>query len=368
VYADFRRIKGPRVYMVGPRVIETGKTYNYEVRLSLPYNNMEGEVEGYFTLPSGEKVTGEELEYSPTEDDLALGSIELHYTAWIKGYKDQGTEESQDIRARVWEYVWPDFNLYMRSDSDMAPAEVSASIRTIGLRGQLDDPKYSWELPGSDSFTVTDNRWDDKRNFQITAPGTYPVKITITDARGNISVVESTLDIEEAPPYEVGINYSASNDYSREPLELNMRPLLSGGHPRDRVEERIYKVDGEEIESNGYSARTVLDKGEHEVSLIVRTRMGEEVSKTLQMNVVENQPPVCSIRIDDRYSSWAFYAECEDVDGSMNAFEWYIDGNIVSVRSNRLTMSKYTYDHKMPVVELIGYDDGDAASKKVTAQ
>lgn len=368
VYADFRRVKGPRVFMVGPRVIETGETYNYQVRLSLPYREMDAEIDGYFTLPNGEQVKGEELEYTPTESDLALGSIELQYTAWIKGYKDQGTEASQDIRARVWEYVWPDFNLYTRSNSNMAPADVTARVRTIAFRGQLDDAKYVWELPQGDTFTVTDNRWSDMRTFLITAPGKYPVKVTITDARGNKSVIESTLDIKQAPPYEVGINYSASNDYNREPLELSLRPLLSGGHPRDRVEERIYKVNGQEIETNGYSARTVLQKGKHEVSLIMRTRMGKEISKTLEMNIVENQPPTCSIRVDDKYSSWAFYAECKDTDGSMNAFEWKVNGNPVSVRSNRLTMSKYAYDNVMPLVELTGFDDGGAASNKATAQ
>lgn len=368
VYADFRRVKGPRVFMVGPRVIETGETYNYQVRLGLPYRGMEGEVDGYFTLPNGEQVKGEELEYTPTESDLALGSIELQYTAWIKGYKDQGTEASQDIRARVWEYVWPDFNLYTRSNSNMAPADVTARVRTIAFRGQLDDAKYVWEFPQGDTFTVTDNRWSDMRTFLITAPGKYPVKVTITDARGNKSVIESTLDIKQAPPYEVGINYSASNDYNREPLELSLRPLLSGGHPRDRVEERIYKVNGQEIETNGYSARTVLQKGKHEVSLIMRTRMGKEISKTLEMNIVENQPPTCSIRVDDRYSSWAFHAECKDADGSMNAFEWKVNGKPVSVRSNRLTMGKHAYDNVMPLVELTGFDDGGAASNKVTAQ
>ena len=368
VYADFRVVKGPRVFMTGPRVIETGKEYEYLVRLSLPYKGMEGEVEGYFTLPNGEKVEGDTLTYTPTEEDLALGSMELLYTAWVKGYRDQGTEASRDIRARVWEYVWPEFNLYMRSSADMAPAEVTARVREIAFRGQLDEPQYQWEFPESDAFVVTENRWDDMRTFQINEPGTYPVKVTITDARGNVAVLEETLEIGEAPPYVVEINYSASNDYNREPLELRMRPYVTGGHPRDRVEERIYTVDGKEVESSGYSARAVLEKGSHDVGLTIRTRMGKEVTQTMTVDVAENQPPVCSVRIDDRYSSWALYAECEDVDGDMDAFEWTVNGEPVSVRSNRLTLLKSSYEEILPRVELVGYDDAGDASAKVQAQ
>ena len=368
VYADFRVVKGPRVFMTGPRVIETGKEYEYLVRLSLPYKGMEGEVEGYFTLPNGEKVEGDTLTYTPTEADLALGSMELLYTAWVKGYRDQGTEASRDIRARVWEYVWPEFNLYMRSSADMAPAEVTARVREIAFRGQLDEPQYQWEFPESDAFVVTENRWDDMRTFQINEPGTYPVKVTITDARGNVAVLEETLEIGEAPPYVVEINYSASNDYNREPLELRMRPYVTGGHPRDRVEQRIYTVDGKEVESSGYSARAVLEKGSHEVGLTIRTRMGKEVTQTMTVDVAENQPPVCSVRIDDRYSSWALYAECEDVDGDMDAFEWTVNGEPVSVRSNRLTLLKSSHDNVLPRVELVGYDDAGDASAKVQAQ
>lgn len=52
----------------------------------------------------------------------------------------------------------------------------------------------------------------------------------------------------------------------------------------------------------------------------------------------------------------------------MNAFEWKVNGKPVSVRSNRLTMGKHAYDNVMPLVELTGFDDGGAASNKVTAQ
>lgn len=134
------------------------------------------------------------------------------------------------------------------------------------------------------------------------------------------------------------------------------------------MEQRIYTVDGKEVESSGYSARAVLEKGSHEVGLTIRTRMGKEVTQTMTVDVAENQPPVCSVRIDDSYSSWALYAECEDADGDMDAFEWTVNGEPVSVRSNRLTLLKSSYEDVLPRVELVGYDDAGDASAKVQAQ
>jgi hypothetical protein len=367
-YADFRPVKGPRVYLTGPRVVETGKSYEYLARLSPPYKGMDVELEGFFILPNGETVSGETLTYSPTEDDLAAGGMELGYTGWVKGFRDQGTEASRDIRARVWEYVWPEFNLYMRSSASMAPADVTARVRMIAFRGQLDQPKFEWDIPQVEGFQVTESRWDDIRSFQITKPGTYTVKVTITDARGNSAVIEETLEVGEAPPYVVEINYSASNDYNRAPLELRMRPYVTGGHPRDRVVERVYAVDGQQVEGTGYSARATLQEGSHEVALTIRSLMGKEVTKTMTVDVARNQPPQCSVRVDDRYSAWTLYAECEDVDGDMDAFEWKVNGEPVSVRSNRLTLLKSSYNDALPRVELTGYDDAGSPSPSITAQ
>jgi hypothetical protein len=56
--ADFRAIKGPGVYMTGPRAIEVGKEYEYIARLSPPYRGMTVDLEGAFILPNGERVAG----------------------------------------------------------------------------------------------------------------------------------------------------------------------------------------------------------------------------------------------------------------------------------------------------------------------
>lgn len=366
--ANFRPIKGPRVYMTGPRVIEVGESYEYVARLAAPYRGMNVEMEGEFVMPDGSIVSGDTVTYSPTEGDLEASRIQLGYVAWVKGFRDAGSEASRELRARVWKYVWPNFGIHLNATASVAPVDVTARVRMLSFRGELDQPVYQWEFPTTEGFEERRSSGDngqDIRTIRITQPGSYPVKVTITDARGHTATVEEIIEVGLATPYSVGMVYTQSNEFLRAPLELRVRPSVAGGHPRDRVEKYIYRVNGEQVEANGLSARAVLDEGSHQVSLTVATRMGHEITESLSFNVVPNKPPECAVSVEDRHTSWRFNAECSDPDGSMSNYAWTVNGDPVSVRANRLTLLKGSYNNSMPNVELIGYDDVGAASLPV---
>ncbi|MDY6928136.1 MAG: Ig-like domain-containing protein, partial [Pseudomonadota bacterium] len=365
VSASFQPIRGPKVYLRGPKVIEVGKEYQYEAQLAPPYRGMEVDMDGYFVLPNGERASGQTLTYAPTEQDLETGRIKLNYVAWVEGFKDAGTEASRELYARVWKYVWPKFTLYTRTSVMVAPVEVSAYARALSFRGKLDNPVYTWEIPEGDGVEVTDKRWDDVRKFVITEPGTYTLKATITDARGNDAVVERTLEVGEADPYEVGISFNASNSHNRAPLGLYLRPSVQGGHPRDRVTDYTYSVNGEPIETRGIAARLELPEGQHDVGLTIKTLMGEEITETKTFNVIPNVPPTCEVEVTDSSSSWMLRAKCEDVDGDMQSYQWKVNGNELAARSYRLRIYKSTYDDIMPMIEVVGIDDAGDASDPV---
>lgn len=67
---DFRAVKAPRPYVVGPQVIETGKKYVFSAKTSLPYRGMDVKLNGFFTLPDGSIVEGDTAEYVPSDNDL----------------------------------------------------------------------------------------------------------------------------------------------------------------------------------------------------------------------------------------------------------------------------------------------------------
>lgn len=364
--ADFRKIKGPGVYLNGPRVIEVGETYEYTARLNPPYRGMNVEMSGEFVLPNGERVSGTSVTYTPTEEDLEVGHVRLGYEAWVEGYRDEGTLAGRDLRARVWKYVWPNWALSVQSNAKVAPVEVSARARMLSFRGRLESPEYEWEIEGPGIGNIED-RWADMRTLTIVEPGTYTFRVTVKDGRDHETVMEETLEVGEANPYEVNISYTTSNEHMRAPLDIRMRPQIGGGHPRDRAQEYVYSINGERIESVGYGAGTTLEAGTHELSLFVMTRMGEELIETITLEVAANEPPVCEIVTEDRSSTWRLNAVCEDTDGRMRGYEWTINGEPVTVRSNRLTIQKSAHDDVLPLVQLIGYDDAGGYSDPVLA-
>src|SRR5690606_29025420 len=297
------------------------------------------------------------------EADADKGSVDVQFQGWIEGYQDQGGMAEMTRRIRVWQYKWPRFRLELRQTASVAPSNIIARVRPVGFSGKLEDPVYEWNLPGS--AIIEDERSGIVRSFTLKEAGTYQLRVAVRDARGNETVLEETVALEEAIPYEIEMTYSGSNAYDRAPLEVLLRPVIRGGHPRDRVEEREYRLNGELLESRGHYGRATLPAGTHELSLTIRTQMGQEATGSFSITVAENQVPVCGIGMRETDSSWIFTADCEDMDGRIRGHEWTLNGEKLGLSSNRISVGKGRYETR-PVVTLVGIDDASGRSPEVT--
>lgn len=360
---DFRAVKAPRPYVVGPQVIETGKKYVFSAKTSLPYRGMDVKLNGFFTLPDGSIVEGDTAEYVPSDNDLNQATVETKYTTWIEGYRDKGAEASHSLRSRVWQYVWPGFAMQVRKSADAAPATITASVRPIAFNGKLEEPTYEWELP--EGAVIQDKKQDIVRSFVVNEPGDYNIKVTVRDARGHEAVIEKSFKIDQSKPYAIDLQYSGSNKYEREPLDVLLRPYISGGHPRDRILTHVYSVDGTPLENSGYYGKATLRAGEHSIKLKITSEMGHEAEGEVSINVAENKLPVCSLKSRETVGSWIVYANCEDTDGRMKSYEWTIAGELKSISSDRVTISKGP-NKTMPTISLVGVDDSGGRSEAVT--
>jgi hypothetical protein len=360
---DFVAVKPPRPRVTGPSLIETGKVYTFKAETSLPYRGMEVTMNGFFTLPNGTIVNGDTLEYTPTGSDLSQNNIDIKYTVWIEGYREKGAEASHSLRTRVWQYVWPKFGMQVRVDASVAPATVTASVRAIAFNGKLEDPTYDWDLPKG--VIIEDQKQGTLRSFVVNEPGDYTIKVNIRDARGHEFVIEQPLKVGQAAPYVVDLQYSGSNPFEREPLDVLLRPYVSGGHPKDRIASRLFSVNGTLIDGGGYYVRTRLGAGEHSIKLKITSEMGHEAEGEVNINVAENKLPACSLSSRETVGSWIVYASCEDTDGRMKSYEWTIAGELKSISSDRLTISKGSYE-AMPTISLVGIDDSGGRSEAVT--
>nr|WP_214053505.1 Ig-like domain-containing protein [Photorhabdus caribbeanensis] len=360
---EFRAIKPPRPYISGPSVIETGKTYTFKANTSLPYKGMDVQIKGFFTLPNGKKVEGDTAQYTPSGEDLTKEKVETTYTAWIEGFRNKGAEASHTIHSKIWQYVWPKFGMQVRKTADVAPAIITINVKPIGFSGKLEEPVYEWELPKN--AVVEDQKQPPVRSFTLKEAGEYSIKLKIRDARGNESMLEESVKLGEAEKYVIDLQYSGSNPNNREPLDVLLRPYISGGHPRDKILTRQFMVDGKPLESTGFYGRTTLTAGEHKIQLKVMSEMGHEVEGLLILKVAENQLPTCAIRSRETIGSWIVYAECEDKDGRIKSYEWTVGGEKQSTTADRLTISKRK-SSIMPKITLIGIDDSGGKSEVIT--
>jgi len=359
---SFRGIRGPRLYIQGPRVVEVGKAYEFNIYKGLPYSRMKYEIEGYFTLPDGTEVPGDSVVYTPTDEDLETRYINLTYTGWIKGWKEKGAINTDDHSLRVWEYKFPEFIIYGRYSANVAPVEAILYARPIGLSGRLEEPEYTWDLP--EGVQVVEDTNPIARKVIIPEPGLYEFSVKVTDRRGNEGGVTEVVDIGTPEPYKLSMRIVGSNDYSRAPYEVLARPDIDGGHPRDQVLEYNYSVDGVPIERVGRYGQTVLDEGDHTIRLDIVSEFGFTAATEETITVYKNKPPVCELDVHEGTYRFTVRNVCDDPDGYVRDYDWWLDGEPLVLSGYRISIPKQETG-KQWVVESQATDDSGLTSEVI---
>lgn len=359
---NFVPVRPPMIRIVGPARVEYPQTGTFRGVMGLPYRNMDVELRGWWTLPDGTRVDGPLLTWGPTSENLAADTVTLTYHAEIVGF--DGTLGSEDKRVRVWEYVWPEFSLEPTRSSQYAPADVTVRLRQIGRPMQLDNPTYNWTLPPA--ATLLEDANQTMRVVRTETPGAYPFSASVSDARGNSSTVTTTVNMLAAPNYNMTLAVSPSNPYYRAPLDLTLKPSITGGHPSDRITSLAYYLNGAPTGPAGSYSKMSLGEGTHTVEARAKTLMGWSFGATQTVTVVANTPPRCTATMREWTSGWIYYADCRDDDGRIVGYRWTLDGEPVSFNSNRISVSKLSRSDT-PLVTLRGVDDSGAESPEVTA-
>lgn len=363
---SFRKVRAPRVRIIGPRLIETGKPREFRASVRAPYRKMNIQIKGTWTLPDdSQSDASDELTYTANDSDLAKERVNLGYTAWIVGYKDQEAVDTDNLSLRIWQYEWPEFEITIRQGSDYAPADLVARIRSRGTARyrDLDQPEIEWSVP--EGLTAVGEARSTVRSFETSLPGEYVLRATITDARGHTADVSKTLVLKPAPPYQFDFRYTASNRYDRAPMEIRVRPYISGGHPRDRIESYSYTLDGQPVEAQSrFGEMMITQAGKHRVGVTIQTQMGNTAEGHLDLTAKANQSPTCAINARSASAYWRFYARCEDPDGRMAGYNWTLNGEKVGTSSYRITVRNDGAG--APTVKVIGEDDSGATSAPVT--
>ena len=351
------------ISLVGTSQPEVNKSNLYTATVNLPYSNMQGQVAGRFTLPDGTTVDGFTLDYRPTAKPV--GSEAIIFEAWISGY-EVDSKRTVTKKLRAWEYAWPVFSLRAIDDPGLyAPMSLDMRVENVGSTSRIEDLTYDWELPESSDFVLSNGRLNTRRVANITEPGTYPVRVTISDARGNRTVLEQDLVIAPAPAWEIDLQWTGSNSTNRATLNIRTKPQITRGHKYDSIKGYSYKVDGKEVAVDSRYVNIDFSKpGRYTLSLDLKTELGFDSHGQTDIVVVENKIPECTFAVKQTSTAYVVTSKCVDEDGKMASYEWSINDQLQAIRGSSISISKRSYPTQ-PRIQLIGVDDSGGRSSPV---
>lgn len=365
VGVGFRAVRPPRVQMIGPRRPEVGREATWKANMMMPYPNMGLTMDGFFILPDGTIAESREVQYTPTYADFEREESYLAFDAWINGYEEVGGRGVTRHRLIFWSYDWPEWAFQVKSTAIYSPADVTVTLRNLGLFREFENLQVEWEVVEGQGLLMTRDTSSLSRSFTITEPGTYLVAAHVSDGRGNYSYVEQELVFYSPPEWSVDLTWSGDNPFNRAPLEVLLRPQYSGGHPRDRIETKEYFLNGDLMESSGDYGRATLNAGTHEVTMRIATMMGYEAIGRTNIAVVENIAPVCDIEVTPGRTSWLAKSLCTDGDGRVATYRWWVNGEEQTITSSSISVPMWRYPEGEPIITVVGVDDSGGESEPV---
>nr|WP_079235581.1 MULTISPECIES: Ig-like domain-containing protein [Pseudomonas] len=364
----FRPVRPPRVQIIGPRRPEVGAEATWTANMMMPYPKMDLTMDGFFILPDGTETNLKEVKYTPTTEDFLDEGRTIGFKAWINGYEDKGGMGLTEYRLIFWSYDWPEWQFVNKMTAGYAPADLTMQVRSMGTFREFEGLQMEWEIPPYDEVAIIKDDYEPTRILKINEPGNFQFGVHITDSRGNYSFIEQELEFLEPLPWLVQLSWSGDNEFNRAPLGVLLRPSISGGHPKDRIETRTYSMNGDSLPSSGDYGRATLNAGLHTARLDITTSMGYSAFGAVDIGVEQNQPPSCAINVIEGSSSWLAKATCTDQDGRIDRHLWFVDGVQQGLGSSSISVPKWRYPNGLPIITVVGVDNSGAESQPVANQ
>lgn len=334
----------PTVYAQGPRDVETGRSYHYVGTTKPSWGSIESvnKLASEWLLPDGKTVSGQTLDWVPTEQDL-ITKKPLVFRSWVDGYKDTTTRETA-VKYEPWTYVWPNWTMKFKQLSIQAPSDLILSVTHDApkMNKRFEGLTYEWSYPngvnGRDSHL-----FPDKASAQVLYSGEYDISLTIKDKRGHSTELTQHVVAQQAMPYKSTLKVGKSNSLDRIPMTITVRPTNTGGHPLDSIISQAWSVDGipvEDFSNRSIMIKNISDAGDHMISYIMTSKMGMTSKAEIPLHLVSNKLPTCTL--SSKPTSYVSYVEaiCKDVDGKVIGYHWEVDGQPISSTSYRISFTK----------------------------
>ncbi len=347
----------PYVTLSVPKKVELGVPFAAASKMTAKY----GVPKGYWILPDGSRVEGGELTYTARQkrDDLTF-----KYVAYVEGFPyTETTVESSPIKVDVYEM--PEFKI--RSYQKLDKSYYAPYTAFFGVTGDMKGPRefgvsftHRWDFGDG---TVVDGEEPGRAGHTYTEGGTYTVRLTVFDDRGNSSSDSVEISIVDPPPMAVGpFSIIASNKHLRAPVKIIAKPVVTGGHPSlDKVTSYEWRINGQVVSSGRLLSVTFNEPGDYIIGLAVGTKSGKIVEGSQIISVNPNQLPECAISYQDypKYKYTKISASCRDPDGKVKAYLWDLGDGSTDTKPN--TFAKYQASGTYIVSLTVTDDSGESA-------
>jgi hypothetical protein len=362
----------PPAIVQGPREVETGRPATFTVRhppLFARGGNDALTRAGEWVLPDGRVIPGAApLVYTLEAPPPGQDGVDLVYRAWIDGAR-AATLSTTTHRLRPVSYRWPEWQLKAETVSTGLPAVHRVSLQPTVWRdwlalgeGQLDT---AWQLP---PFARLRHQSAREVVFEVLHDRPFDVAARVTDARGNTAQLTlAAVEPVQRTQFAIAARVTAERVTRTAPLKVavGMDPvLLPKGGTVSRV--AYYLNDEYQGATTGAPLQVLIPRsGVHTLRAVASIGTQFVAQDSVSIELAENLPPVCSIRaVGDFAINGVATAECDDPDGTMKAYRWYLNGQLVTGTGSRLVVPRA----QLSDVEELSVVGVDSAGREATAR
>ena len=353
----------------GPRYVETGKSYTYEVTVpglfpSTYVSNLI--VKGNWVLPDGTTAAGETLDYTPK-----AGENTLKYVTWIEQYPE--IIAKAELYFSSWTYKWPEWQVITRIIDNRVPAEVRLQVLTKSSRDLLslggETITYDWILPEGVELLEKQSSY---AVLQFNTVGTYQPAVTISDTRGNSTTIRTDMiQILASPVLDGTLITTVGDRWNRAPSDVNVRVIVTSLPKKDSFASATYKLDGVTLVENGSSSTQikVAAAGEHEIAATLKSKNGATADLRTQVTLVTGDNPHCTIKpVGDGVKNLSLIAQCNVSMGYVASYQWRVNGEEMPSKGATITFAVSDLEKGVNEVEVTATTDkgqsGSASWKK----
>jgi len=291
----------------------------------------------YTWMINGEIKIGKEVTYEFTEPGRY--KVELNVT------DSMGNYDADMIFITVQDVTKPVASISGETNVD---EDVTVDLSASNTSDNVGVVNYTWIVDGSEIY-------GEMINHTFVNPGTYTIKLNVTDNAGNYDAMSMEITVEDTtdPKACAGVDKTVS---------INEKVTLDADNSTDnkRIESYIWLIEGEEYRNEIIHHKFSV-VGEHKIELTVADAAGNLDNDSVIITIVDSTAP--EVRAGENLTSGVdeeitLDASHSTDNGNIKSYKWTIDGkDYYGIRRNYSFDEVGTHDVILTVTDTAGNID-----------